>query len=180
MKFTSLKVFIPALCALLVLSSCNFPSPASPTPGGLNLQETAVAGTISALGTAAVLTAAPGAETPSPGVIASQTNTSAPVAGTPQNPLVVKDALCWKGPGVQYEVVSAVRNGERVELLGRGSVGSWWIINNPIYHDPCWVTADVLQFDTGYNLSGIAIFTPPPTPTLTPTMTLTPTFTVTP
>jgi uncharacterized protein YgiM (DUF1202 family) len=141
------------------------------------MQETAVAGTLSALGTAAVMTPTVGVETPTPVIIVNETATPA-AAVTPQNPLVVKDSLCWIGPGTQYEVVSAVRNGQRVELLGRGSVGSWWIIRNPIYKDPCWVMADVLQFDTGYNLSGIAIFTPPATPTLTPT--ITPTFTSTP
>jgi hypothetical protein len=111
---------------------------------------------------------------------ASATPDTPQAAATPQDPLVVKDALCWEGPGALYEVVSAVRTGTRVELLGRGSIGSWWIIDNPIYHDPCWVQGDVLEFDSGYNLSGLPIYNPPPTPTFTPTPKPTETMTPTP
>lgn len=178
MRPHSIRVILAALA--LLLATCNLPPSLSPTPPGIN--ETSVAGTVAAMLTAAVVP--PTAEqtlipTATESIPPTATNTLAPLA-TPQNPLVVKDALCWEGPGTAYDVVSAVKNGQRVELLGRGSIGAWWIIDNPIYHDPCWVNADVLQFDTGYNLSGIKIYTPMPTRTPTPTNTATPTKTPTP
>jgi hypothetical protein len=160
-----------------LLASCNIPGPA---PTAVNVLDTAVAATLTALPTSAV--PPPTAILPPTSTLsipATATSTPVPV-GTPSNPLVVKDALCWVGPGAQYLVVSAVFNGTRVVLLGRGSVGSWWVIENPRYHDPCWVAADVLQFDAGYNLSGLKVFTPPPTPTPTPTNTPTPSKTPTP
>ena len=170
-----LLLAIPFLA--LALAACALPGAPGATPPGE--RETAVAGTVSAMltqvavpATAASATEAIPTETET--IPATSTATLIP-ASTSQNPLVVKDALCWEGPGAQYLVVSAVKNGQRVELLGRGSIGAWWIIDNPIYHDPCWVNADVLQFDTGYNLSGLKVFTPAPTPTPTASNTPTPT-----
>jgi hypothetical protein len=98
---------------------------------------------------------------------------------TPQNPLVLETTLCWKGPGSQYEVVSALKKDERVELIGQGSLAGWWIVDNPIYHDPCWAQARDLQIEPGYNTAALPIYTPPPSPTPTPSNTPTPTSTPT-
>jgi uncharacterized protein YgiM (DUF1202 family) len=161
------------LSLALILAACNMPTAqATPAP---DVAATYVVATLSAIETAnasaPVLVPATVTQTSTP------TGTALPPA-TPQNPLVVKDALCWQGPGAVYEVTSSVKTGTRVELLGRGSVGAWWIIRNPIYHDPCWVQTDVLQIEAGYNLSGLQVFNPPPTPTPIPTHT--PTVTPTP
>jgi hypothetical protein len=182
MKTRLVQALLLALALVLLLASCNLPPNMAPTPQ--YAQDTAVAGTVAALLTeaapppTAVLESTP-TPTPTLSIASSATNTLIPAA-TPQNPLVVKDALCWEGPGTRYDVVSSVFTGTRVQLLGRGSIGAWWIIDNPRYHDPCWVMADVLQFDTGYNLSGIKVFTPQPSSTPTPTNTPTPTKTPTP
>lgn len=169
MKPLSLRIALPALIGVVIAGACNLP-PATPRPA--DLQATAVALTLASLGTQVVLPTETlptvVLQTPTQSFAPSETSTPIPI-GTAQNPTVVLDALCWEGPGPAYEVVSAVRKSTQVVLLGRGSVGSWWVIDNPIYHDPCWVEADVLQFPTGFNLSGLKIFTPPPTPTLTPT-----------
>ena len=154
------RYVVPFFVLVALLLACNLPSnlPATEAP-----------------------TAAPEVVDPSvpqavelPTATPTATDTPAPTA-TPQNPLVVKDALCWMGPGPVYEVVSSVKTGIRVELLGRGSVGAWWIIKNPRYNDPCWLQADVLQFDAGYDLTDLKVFTPPPTPTPIPTDTPVPT-----
>ncbi len=164
-----------AVGVLLLLTACNLPtSQATSVPFAA---ETYVAATLSAIGTATA--SVPTLEPATVTMTALPTDTALPLA-TPQNPLVIKDSLCWQGPGPVYEVTSAVKTGTRVELLGRGSVGSWWIIRNPIYHDPCWVQADVLQIEAGYDLSGLKVFNPPPTPTFTPTPAPTKTPTVTP
>ena len=99
--------------------------------------------------------------TPIPSSTAIPTHTPiATVTPTPQNPLVIRDTLCWNGPGQTYNVVSAVMAGTRVDLLGRGSIEGWWVVSNPIYHTPCWLRESDLQIDSIF--STLPIFTPPP------------------
>ena len=112
------------------------------------------------------------ADTPSLATIAPvplSTDTASPTP-TPQNPLVIRATLCSEGPGSKYEVVSALNLNERVKLLGRGSVTGWLIVENPTYHDPCWVAETALQIDPGIDLTNLKIFNPPPpsTPTKPP------------
>lgn len=167
------RVFMVLLALAFLGQACNLPAAGSPTP---NVQATVVAATLAALQTAAV--PAPGLEsTAAP--LPPATETSLPTfTPTPQNPLVLKATLCWVGPGAVYEVVSALKQNERVELLGQGSIAGWWIVKNPIYNDPCWVQAADLQLDPGMDVSGLKVYYPPPTPTYTPSST--PTFTPTP
>jgi uncharacterized protein YgiM (DUF1202 family) len=162
---------VPAFLALcLLVAACNLPSAANtPTP------ETQAEAPVQLPPETPTpdLALAPFTDTPLP------TETPLPsMTPTPENPLVLRTTLCWVGPGTQYEVVSALKEGERVELLGQGSIPDWWIVRNPIYRDPCWVQAKDLQIEPGYDVSGLQIYYPPPTPTLTPS--LTPTATPTP
>ncbi len=153
------------LSVMLELQACNLPA----YNGSKPMTSTGIGET--KLNTQSAL---PVSETPT--LLPPSTNTAvASVTAEPENPLVLKDTLCWEGPGPVYLVVSAVKNGERVELLARGSITGWWVIKNPIYHDPCWVKQDVLQIDPGYDLGNLKIFNPPPTPTPTEVDTPTPT-----
>jgi hypothetical protein len=83
---------------------------------------------------------------------------------TAQNPLVIRKTLCWLGPGSAYEVASSLHAGTRVILLAEGSIPGWWIVEGPVYHDPCWVSQEDLQFDINYNFSELQIVDPPSTP----------------
>ncbi len=172
---------------LSVALACNYPSVTATEAS--NVRETALVATLSIMLTSAAsapvaATLAPG-ETAVPAASSLPTDTSMPptdtsvpsATPTPQNPLVLRDTLCWVGPGNQYEVVSSLKKDARVELLGKGSVAGWWIVVNPIYHDPCWVQATDLQIEAGTDLSNLKIYYPPPTPTSTPTNTPTPTAT---
>jgi len=156
----------------MTIIACNLPS-AVPQA---DTQATNVALTLTAMQSGV---SQPPADTSTP--VFFPTETSLPsVTPTPQNPLVLRATLCWVGPGPVYDVVSALKQNERVVLLGRGSNGGWWIVENPIYHDPCWVQEADLQLDPGTNTAGLKVFTPPPTPTPTstpkpPTKTPTPT-----
>lgn len=107
----------------------------------------------------------PIAFTETPTLTPTSTNTTQP---TPQKPLVLKTTLCWVGPGTQFEVVSSLKQGENVEVIGRGSVEGWLIVRNPTYHDPCWAKASDLQVDASFDLNALQIYYPPPTPTRTP------------
>ena len=114
-------------------------------------------------------------ETPNP--IPTSTNTLQP---TPQKPLVLKTTLCWVGPGTKYEVVSGLKQGENVEVIGRGSIDGWFIIRNPTYRDPCWVQASDLQIDPGFDVNALKIYNPPAIPTKTPKPTPIPSATLSP
>jgi hypothetical protein len=149
---------------ILILQACNLPSGAPPT-------DIPVVPFAESTDTATnVLQVQP--ETP--------TSTSQPVASdtpsptaTPQNPLVLRDTLCWVGPGNKYEVVSAVKAQTRIELIGRGTVDGWWVIVNPIYKDACWLQSRDVQIEPGFDTSKLRLIEPPatPTPTLVPSPT---------
>ena len=168
-------LILSGLLLLIIVGACNLPGQQ------VEPQDTVatwVAATLTARGTsgAGPATISTPAAKPTETPIPPDTDTPLPT-NTPQNPLVMETNLCWKGPGSQYEVVSALKQGERVELIGQGSIAGWWIVNNPIYHDPCWAQAVYLQIEPGYNTTSLPIYTPPPSPTPTPTDTRTPTVT---
>ncbi len=150
--------------AMIVLLACNLPSavpqatsPAEVEPGA---NEPPVA--------------QPQGDLPSLTPALSATETPTPTA-TPQTPVVLRDTLCWVGPGNKYEVVSALKIGTRLELIGRGTVDGWWVISNPIYKDPCWVQANDVQIEPGFDTSTLKLISPPPLPTPTWTPSITPT-----
>lgn len=175
-KRNTLIIF--SLFLIILLGACNMPTPTEEEESAIDIVITRAAETLTAQ---AALAPEP-TSTPAPEVspTSTPTPTEALPTSTPLNPLVLETTLCWKGPGAQYEVVSALQKDQRVELIGQGSISGWWIVDNPIYHDPCWAQANTLQLDTGYNTAALAIFTPPPTPTSTPPNTATPTPTDTP
>jgi len=143
---------------MLVVQACNFPQAVSqPVAPVVNPANPA------------------GQVQPPPNVAFTETSTPAPASTntltpqpTPQKPLVIKTTLCWVGPGTQFEVVSSLKQGENVEVIGRGSIADWLIIRNPTYHDPCWVQASDLQVDASLDINSLQIYYPPPTPTKTP------------
>ncbi len=151
------------LLLLLAVIACNLPSAAVPT-NSLQFAVPSITHAVSQT-TTAISTAEPiGTLSITP--IPSLTDTSVPaVSPTPQNPLVKIDSLCWGGPGKTYEVISTIRSGTRVVLLGRGIIDGWWIVKNPTYHDPCWLPAGSLQIDPAMDLSGLQVYKVPPTPT---------------
>ena len=157
------RMSFASIVLLLAVVACNYPTP-TPTP---DVGATFVAGTLTSLapGVSAPLSPSTAADTPTP----LATDTSLPSSTpTPGNPVVIHDALCSAGPGSVYEVVSSVKTGTSVELMGVGSIAGWYIIRNPIYHDPCWIASVNLQIDPGYNVSSLKIFYPPSTPTAVP------------
>ena len=161
---------IASVFLVLILGACNLPSSAPPA----NNDNVSPVLLDTSTPTAAVTVADTLTFTSVP--VAVSTDTATPVP-TPQDPLVVRATLCWQGPGPVYEVVSALKKDERVKLLGRGSIAGWYVVENPTYHDPCWVAERDLQVDAGTDFTNLKIFTPPPTATPTkppPTSTPTP------
>jgi hypothetical protein len=159
-----LRIIPASLILILAILACNLPQ-GSDVPSGSGTSTPTVAVLVADTATALPKSAFP-----------SETVPAIP-APTPQDPRVARAALCWWGPGPVYDVISSLKENIRVKLVGRGSIPGWLLVENPIYHVPCWVQADYLQIEPGTDLSPLQIYTPPPTPTptLTPTKTPTPT-----
>jgi hypothetical protein len=154
------RCLLAGLTLAASLLACGFPKE-DKIPGP---QKTVLAATIFVMQTevSTLETPAPlDTATFTPVVTATSTFTPFP---TPQNPLVIRDTLCWLGPGQRYQVSSSLHAGTRVILLGQGSIPGWWVVEGPVYHDPCWTPQQDLQIDIGYDLSGLPSYDPPPTP----------------
>ena len=151
------------LCTALL--ACGYPLE-SRVP---NLERTVMAATVFAMQTevSTLQTPAP-SEAPTFTPVITNTITPSPLP-TAQNPLVIRSTLCWLGPGPGYQVSSSLHAGTRVVLLGQGSIPGWWVIEGPVYHDPCWTPQQDLQIDIGYDFSGLRTFDPPSTPKPTKT-----------
>ncbi len=94
--------------------------------------------------------------------------TTATPEPTPSPPSVATDALCWKGPGPAYEVVSSLAEGIEVTILGRGVEGDWWVIDNPRYPGVrCWAPGEDIEVEPNYVYPS-TLFEIPPLPTPTP------------
>jgi hypothetical protein len=146
-----------ALAGGLVLLACNIPGVANaPTPVITDTPTPVPAGvfTFTPTSAAVVFTDTP---TLVPSPVSSFTPTTVPGIQ------VQTDTLCWEGPGGAYNVVSSLHSGQRVTLLGRGSIPGWYIVDNPTYHNPCWVQDTALQIQPGFDSSGLKIFDPPAT-----------------
>jgi hypothetical protein len=104
--------------------------------------------------------------TVTPTITQTPTNTLTP---TPSVPMVsvTLNTNCRFGPGLVYEYLGALLEGETAEIHGINPGGNFWYIENP--DNPgeyCWITAAyaVVSGDT----SQVPVLTPPPTPTHTP------------
>ncbi len=143
---------------ILLVAACA-PRPATPAVDVVGTTVAAMAfDLMTQTAAAATPTSAP-TDTPAP----TPTDTPNPEATvTPEHgyPITVNFAGCWFGPGPTYILESNIAKGKRVEPLGRGSVSGWYIIRNPYFHRPCWMSENDLKFDEGINLEALPIMTP--------------------
>ena len=139
------------------------------TAGAKDAAATMIVETVSALQTVMVAS-----QTPQP-VLVPPTATMTPAAvalptfaplvtAVPQKPVVQTTSLCWTGPGPAYPVVSGIKAGTAVKVLGVGSKTGWLVIENPTYRDRCWIEAKNLALDPFFSTAGMQISNPPPTP----------------
>jgi hypothetical protein len=92
-----------------------------------------------------------------------------PTSGDAPLPPVKVDLLCWAGPGPGYNVVSSIKAGTLVELLGTGLNASWLVIDSPRFPGvACWVEPEKIDLDPAIELGDFRIFPVPPLPTPTP------------
>ncbi len=74
--------------------------------------------------------------------------TPAPAATSARVTLAVKKTLinCRFGPGVTYELINELSEGDSARVVGRNESSTWWYVRDP--GDPnghCWVSADVTE-----------------------------------
>ncbi len=92
-----------------------------------------------------------------------------PHTSTPVVPTIVVsvDTNCRSGPGKVYDMLGALLVGETTEILARGSVPNYWVVDNPNYpgHE-CWLWGKyaTVSGDTHH----LPIRTAAPTPTPAP------------
>jgi len=166
-----------ALCSLVLACSvlgCTLPW----TAGGTNAAATMVVETVSALQTALAGTqTAQAMPIPlSPTIERPSATATLFATMVPEKPVVQTTALCWSGPGSAYPVISGIKAGTVVNVLGAGSKVGWLVIENPTYHDRCWIEVRNLTLDPNFTTAGLEVFNPPPTPgpKVTPVPTPTP------
>lgn len=89
--------------------------------------------------------------TTAPTAIPSPTPTLAAPTSTPAPPrvtLTVKSELvnCRFGPGVAYELINELKQGETARVAGRNLESTWWYVHDPGNPNGyCWVSADVTE-----------------------------------
>jgi len=88
---------------------------------------------------------------------------------------------CRTGPGIVYDLISALLIGQEAEVVARSADGAYWVIENPTGSGTCWLWGFYATVEGP--TAGLPVWDPPPTPTpeatITPTATFTATFTAT-
>lgn len=160
------KKLFPVLMLLAATLACNLPAGGPPV----------VPDALPASATSQVLVEVPvtGA-TETPTLIPSPTATftatpTATITLTPTSAVpmvsVSENTNCRTGPGVIYDLVGALLVGEQAVVVGKYTVGNYWIINNPNGSGTCWLWGQYATV-TG-NTLGLPEYAPPPTPTPQP------------
>lgn len=164
-----ISLFFVGIIAIGLLAACNLPSFSS----GISVEDivaTSIQQTQNAESSGQEETEAvvPGAATTTatqtlqPSDTATATITLTPTQEKPMVSVSV-DTNCRTGPGKIYDWIGALLVGERAEVVGRSVDGQYWVIKNPDQAGTCWLWGNYATV-TG-QISGLAQYTPPPTPT---------------
>lgn len=195
MKYTQQIIIIGLLISLLLMSGCD----SLLGEDELSVQDqasTSVAETLEAIHAVETIVAATLAagitETPTlaPSATVEPTSTDTPV-DTPTGPLpdqptatlsvpmvsVSVNTNCRTGPGLVFDLISALLIGQKAEVVARNADGSYWVIRNPAGSGTCWLWGFYATVEGP--TAGLPVWDSPPTPTPVATITQTPTATST-
>jgi heat shock protein HslJ len=98
-----------------------------------------------------------------------------PAPGIPTGRVVGANVLNIRsGPGTNFPIIGAARNGDEGEIIGRSANGAWWVVAVPsLPGGQGWVSADFVLATDAENVPVVASPPPPtprpPTPTPVPT-----------
>ncbi|MBW6465739.1 MAG: hypothetical protein K0B06_04480 [Brevefilum sp.] len=104
--------------------------------------------------------------------------TPTPIAGlTPTPTKVVLEVSvptnCRVGPGMIYDIVSVLRPGKTVNVIGRHASADFWVVENPDGSGHCWVWGEYAKFSG--SPASLPVWEAPPAPTPSAGVTPTPT-----
>jgi hypothetical protein len=162
----TLKQILATICLALTLTACNLPQRSTPTPASRIDQS--LVGTIAAMTLETMATQTPpptSTLTPTVAVTATQTPTITPTYSVPML-LFNGNTNCRKGPGAEFEVVTVVRSGQKVEAVGRLEKTNYWLVKRPDKAETCWVSDDFAQATGSIHI--LPTVTAPPLPTPKP------------
>jgi hypothetical protein len=103
-------------------------------------------------------TSMPPTETPTPQF--TETPTLEPTSAVTAIPEVTNNTACYTGPGINYGLVSNIAETKQVEVVGISNTPGWYVIVNPIYGSLCWISADVMRFESDFDLSTLPTMYP--------------------
>ncbi len=131
------KLIGNALAAAFILSACNPAASVAPAP-------TRTASPLPVLPSATAIRVPLATETPIP--TAAATATAAAATATPTVPPVAQvipstNAYCRRGPGTDYDSVTALVGGTAYNVIGRNSSNTWWLVQLWGGAVTCWTGA---------------------------------------
>jgi hypothetical protein len=170
------KCFIAVMSLVIAGLACDFPGMTSEVKqDSAAVVATRVAKTVAA-GGVAVIPEEEGVVQPpptatstlmlTPTITQTPTTTHTP---TPSVPMVnvTTNTNCRFGPGMVYEYLGALLEGEVARIHGRNPFDNFWYIENPDQPGGyCWISAAYAQVSG--DTSQVPVLTPAPTPTHTP------------
>jgi hypothetical protein len=158
-------ILYSVLIGFLVLATIVGCTPKTATPPPVN-----IAGTIAVQLASSMLTQTVAAYSPTPPpATPTLTPTEVAITATPayvatNRPEVqtMPRAACWKGgpPSLGYKLDSNISFPKKVDLVGVGSISGWYIIKNPYFNAPCWMSATDLKVYGDTDLSKFPVMTP--------------------
>lgn len=174
---------IPVLF-IFVLSSCNLPASQS-TPNenemqtmvALKVEQTQLAGTLSAVQAFITPSLLPGQPSPIPPTeTLTPTVTSTPEPTTTPTPAgvwltITQNTNCRVGPASYYRLVTSLTVGQVVEATGKNPYNDYYYVVSPLdANSYCWVWSKYAT--VAGNPEALPVYTaqPTPTPTFTPTL----------
>jgi hypothetical protein len=86
----------------------------------------------------------------------------------------IDDAPCYKGPGLDYPIISYLESGDEVLLIGISEERDWILIKETNFDNICWCQIRKLSIQSS-DTTDLPEATAPPTSTLTPIPSVTPT-----
>lgn len=154
-----IKLLTFAIFLITSLSACSSQATPAPTVDVISTIAMQLASQMQTQTVAAYSpTPLPSTTTPTPSVTDTATPTAEYVAT--RRPEVIGRSPCYTGPGPTYALTSNISDTKKVELLGIGSVPGWYIIKNPYFNSPCWISEEDLKIFSDIDLSTFPTITP--------------------
>ena len=159
MKHLSVRMAFSFIIMVSASSACTPQTPAVPTVDVIGTISSQLASQMLTQ-TAAAYSPTPLPATDTPVPTATEAVTATPEFTATRRPEVMGFSPCYAGPGAKYALISNISDTKKVELIGIGSVPGWYVIKNPYFNSPCWISADYLKIFSDIDLSKFPTITP--------------------